>query len=98
MGAAAQDKAHLPVADSLLLILSALCRSLPMTVVGASQGGGRSLGRQHVHPMFYFALLASSWARMGTPRLQDWTPWATQSLSTSMTSSIVAPSLSAALM
>ena len=40
----------------------------------------------------------SSSARIGTPRLQACTPWTTQSFSTSMISSIVAPALSAPLM
>ena len=46
----------------------------------------------------YFALFASSSARMGTPRLQAWIPWATQILRTSMISSIVTPSFSAVWM
>jgi hypothetical protein len=41
---------------------------------------------------------SSSSARIGTPRLQACTPWTTQSFSTSMISSIVAPSFNAALM
>jgi len=55
--------------------------------------------RSFNHIGYTSSLLAStSSARIGTPRLQAWTPWTTQSFSTSMTSSTVAPSFSAALM
>src|SRR4051794_3750111 len=40
---------------------------------------------------------SSSSARIGTPRLHACTPWATHSFSTSMISSVVAPSANAAL-
>jgi hypothetical protein len=48
-------------------------------------------------PPIHF-LRANSSSRIGSPRLQACTPWMTQSFSTSMISSIVAPSFSAALM
>ena len=42
--------------------------------------------------------LAISSASIGTPRLHDWTPCTTHNFSTSIISSMVAPSFSAALM
>ncbi len=47
---------------------------------------------------FVFECFASSSASIGIAMLHACTPWMTQSFSTSMISSIVAPSLSAALM
>jgi len=49
-------------------------------------------------PLSVPSACSNSSARIGTPRLQACTPWTTQSFSTSMISSIVAPALRAALM